>query len=151
MKAVIKTEAEDGPYPMDLRNAAENSILCNGRSEFDNGANTIVPKSEDGCAADPLSPAWATLPCKPEDGNITDSHVSVPSHVSKDKGLAKPHKETPIFYSSLLRCPACDKTFKGGKVRLPCLIRHVSKRHYRKSRRLLANIAEAKKSSIITC
>ena len=125
---------------MDPKNAAENSTLCNIKSEFEDNANIIIPKSEDGSAADPLCPEWATLPWKYH-GNIIDSYRTVSSRVSKDKGLPKPHKEIPVFHSSSLRCPLCDKTFKGGKVRLPCLIQHISKRHYRKSCRLLGNIA----------
>lgn len=45
-----------------------------------------------------------------------------------------------VGQSKPLQCPACDKLFKGGKVRYQCLLRHVVQRHQRKSRTLLRKI-----------
>ena len=54
--------------------------------------------------------------------------------INKIKEIKIPHrnvcyKKGRTRYNALLKCPSCDKSFKGGKSRLPCLIKHFRKSH----------------------
>lgn len=138
LKTVIKTEAADVPKSEVGDNYAH---FCNVKREVEDNADLIICKREHGRFAGPVSAEFENVSLKREESSIGDFYGTLPSSIVKNEVSPERLKETPLHHSAPLHCPACDKSFKGGKVRLPCLIKHFSKRHNRKSCRLLRYIS----------